>query len=76
MERSDLSCAKGVHPKNTLVTFSRGGRSICHGTGPGDDSFNHLEFWKRLVELENDPLLPSSNRRPSSRFDKVLFSGT
>jgi PmbA protein len=37
---------------------------------------NHLEFWKRLVELGNDPFLYSSNRRPSLRFDKVQFSGT
>lgn len=37
---------------------------------------NHLEFWKRLIELGNDPFLSSSNRRPSLRFDKVQFSGT
>lgn len=37
---------------------------------------NHLEFWKHLLELGNDPFLYSSNRRPSLRFDKVQFSGT
>jgi PmbA protein len=37
---------------------------------------NHLEFWKSLLEVGNDPFVYSSNRRPSLLFDKVQFSGT
>jgi len=36
---------------------------------------NHLEFWKRLVALGNDPYLNSSSRTPSVLFDDILFSG-
>jgi PmbA protein len=39
-------------------------------------SGNHLELWKRLVELGNDPDPSSSMRIPSLRFDPVQFSGT
>ncbi|MBI5534054.1 MAG: TldD/PmbA family protein [Deltaproteobacteria bacterium] len=38
-------------------------------------SANHLTFWRKLVELGNDPYPYSSNRRPSLRFDAVQFSG-
>jgi PmbA protein len=36
---------------------------------------NHLSFWKKLVELGNDPYQYSSRMCPSMRFDKVQFSG-
>ena len=36
---------------------------------------NHLEFWKKLAELGNDPNPYSSWRSPSLRFEKIQFSG-
>jgi PmbA protein len=36
---------------------------------------NHLKFWKKLVELGNDPHPYSSWRTPSLRFEKIQFSG-
>jgi len=38
-------------------------------------SANHLTFWRKLLEVGNDPYPYSSNRRPSLRFDAVQFSG-
>lgn len=39
-------------------------------------SGNHVDFWKGLVELGNDPNPYSPTRSPSLRFEKVQFSGT
>lgn len=36
---------------------------------------NHLEFWKGLVELGNDPYLHSTVMTPSLLFEPVLVSG-
>ncbi|MBP6875744.1 MAG: TldD/PmbA family protein [Candidatus Eisenbacteria bacterium] len=38
-------------------------------------SGNHLEVWKHLVEVGNDPWPYSSTRSPSFRFDELQFSG-
>jgi PmbA protein len=38
-------------------------------------SGNHLEAWKHLVEVGNDPWPYSTNRGPSLRFDELQFSG-
>lgn len=37
---------------------------------------NHLELWKRLVTVGNDPFPSSPLRTPSLVFDKVQFAGT
>ncbi|MCK4413184.1 MAG: TldD/PmbA family protein [Candidatus Eisenbacteria sp.] len=36
---------------------------------------NHLESWKHLVEVGNDPWRYSAARAPSMRFDELTFSG-
>lgn len=38
-------------------------------------SGNHLEFWKKLVALGNDPFPYSSNRAPSLVFENVSVAG-
>ncbi|HVG25793.1 MAG TPA: TldD/PmbA family protein [Thermoanaerobaculia bacterium] len=38
-------------------------------------SGNHLEFWKKLVALGNDPFAYSSNRAPSLVFENVSVAG-
>ena len=39
-------------------------------------SGNHLEFWKNLAEVGNDPRIESSTRVPSLRIDNVATSGS
>jgi PmbA protein len=39
-------------------------------------SGNHLELWKRLVAVGNDPYVYSSLRTPTLVFDDVQFAGT
>jgi PmbA protein len=39
-------------------------------------SGNHLELWKRLAAVGNDPYLYSSMRTPTLVFDGVQFAGT
>lgn len=36
---------------------------------------NHLEFWKRLIALGNDPYPYSSMQTPAFIFDEVTFAG-
>jgi PmbA protein len=36
---------------------------------------NHLEAWKQLVEVGNDPWPYSASRPPSMRFEELTFSG-
>ena len=36
---------------------------------------NHLEFWKKLAEVANDPWMYSSQRTPSLVFTDVVVSG-
>ncbi len=38
-------------------------------------SGNHLEFWKRLVKVGNDPYASSSLRTPTLVFDRAQFAG-
>jgi PmbA protein len=38
-------------------------------------SGNHLEFWKRLVAVGNDPYPYSAIRTPTLVFDAVQFAG-
>lgn len=37
---------------------------------------NHLDFWRHVVQVGNDPYEYSSMRCPSLRFEPVQFSGT
>jgi PmbA protein len=39
-------------------------------------SGNHLEFWKRLVAVGNDPYPYSGSRTPTLVFEKVQIAGT
>ena len=39
-------------------------------------SGNHLELWKRLQAVGNDPYPYSSSRTPTLVFDGVQFAGT
>jgi PmbA protein len=39
-------------------------------------SGNHLELWKQLSAVGNDPYLYSSMRTPTLVFDGVQFAGT
>ncbi|AKT37226.1 TldD/PmbA family protein [Chondromyces crocatus] len=39
-------------------------------------SGNHLETWKKLVAVGNDPYLYSSNRTPTLVFEKLQVAGT
>jgi PmbA protein len=39
-------------------------------------SGNHLEFWKKLVAIGNDPFPYSSLRTPSLVFENVSVAGT
>jgi PmbA protein len=39
-------------------------------------SGNHLELWKRLAAVGNDPYRYSAMRTPTLVFDGVQFAGT
>ncbi|HEX7807091.1 MAG TPA: metallopeptidase TldD-related protein, partial [Thermoanaerobaculia bacterium] len=39
-------------------------------------SGNHLEFWKKLVAVGNDPFAYSPMRTPTLVFDAVSVAGT
>lgn len=39
-------------------------------------SGNHLEFWKKLAAIGNDPFIYSSQRTPTLVFDNVSVAGT
>jgi PmbA protein len=53
----------------------RGGR-LAEPVGEMNISGNHLELWKRLVAVGNDPYAYSPLRTPTLVFDKVQFAGT
>jgi PmbA protein len=53
----------------------RGGR-IEEPVAEMNISGNHLELWKRLVAVGNDPYVYSSLRTPTLVFDDVQFAGT
>lgn len=49
---------------------------IAEPVGEMNLSGNHLEFWKKLVAIGNDPFPYSSLRTPTLVFDKVSVAGT
>jgi PmbA protein len=55
--------------------FVENGR-VVHPVSEVNMAGNHLEFWKKLSEVGNDPWLSSGNRTPSMRFRDVQISGT
>ena len=48
---------------------------IVHPVSEMNMAGNHLQFWKNLGEVGNDPFMHSSNRAPSLRFEDVQCSG-
>jgi PmbA protein len=52
----------------------RGGK-LAEPVGEMNISGNHLEFWKTLVAVGNDPFPYSSMRTPTLVFDGVSFAG-
>jgi PmbA protein len=53
----------------------RGGR-LAEPVGEMNVSGNHLELWKRLAAVGNDPYRYSAMRTPTLVFDGVQFAGT
>jgi PmbA protein len=53
----------------------RGGR-LAEPVGEMNVSGNHLELWKRLVAVGNDPYRYSAMRTPTLVFEGVQFAGT
>jgi PmbA protein len=53
----------------------RGGRR-AEPVGEMNVSGNHLELWKRLAAVGNDPYRYSAMRTPTLVFDGVQFAGT
>lgn len=73
----------GGNSNGTTGVFSLGlaGYRVVAGkraeaVGEMNISGNHLDFWKRLVAVGNDPYLYSSLRSPSLLFEKVSVAGT
>ncbi|MGK2859759.1 MAG: TldD/PmbA family protein [Thermoanaerobaculia bacterium] len=52
----------------------RGGK-LAEPVGEMNISGNHLEFWKKLAAVGNDPFPYSSMRTPTLVFDGVSFAG-
>lgn len=52
----------------------RGGK-LAEPVGEMNISGNHLEFWKKLVAVGNDPFPYSAMRTPSLVFEGVSFAG-
>ena len=48
---------------------------IAEPVGEMNISGNHLDFWKRLVAVGNDPWPYSSLRTPTLVFEGVQFAG-
>ncbi len=53
----------------------RGGQ-LAEPVGEMNVAGNHLDLWKRLVAVGNDPYRHSSSRTPTLMFDGVQFAGT
>lgn len=51
------------------------GGARVHPISEMNVSGNHLDFWKHLSAVGNDPYRYSSRRLPSLRFDQVVLSG-
>jgi PmbA protein len=58
-----------------VVGFLVRGGAIAEPVSEMNLSGNHLEFWKKLVALGNDPFPYSSNRAPSLVFENVSVAG-
>jgi PmbA protein len=49
---------------------------VAEPVGEMNVSGNHLELWKRLSAVGNDPYPYSAMRTPTLVFDAVQFAGT
>ena len=58
-----------------VVGFRVRGGVIAEPVAEMNLSGNHLEFWKKLVAVGNDPFPYSSNRAPSLVFENVSVAG-
>jgi PmbA protein len=58
-----------------VVGFRIRGGAIAEPVAEMNLSGNHLEFWKKLVAVGNDPFPYSSNRAPSLVFENVSVAG-
>jgi PmbA protein len=72
----------GGNSNNTTGDFSLGVQgfrvrngALAEPVSEINISGNHLEFWKRLVEVGNDPYPYSAGRCPTLVFDGVQFAG-
>ncbi len=72
----------GGNSNGTTGDFSLGVRGfrirngeIAEPVSEMNISGNHLEFWKRLTAVGNDPYPYSSSRTPTLVFDAVQFAG-
>jgi PmbA protein len=72
----------GGNSNGTTGDFSLGvkgfrirGGAISEPVGEMNLSGNHLELWKRLSAVGNDPYPYSSMRTPTLVFDGVQFAG-
>jgi len=72
----------GGNSNGTTGDFSLGVRGfrirkgeIAEPVSEMNISGNHLEFWKRLIAVGNDPYPYSSSRTPTLVFDAVQFAG-
>lgn len=59
-----------------VLGFRVRGGEIAEPVGEMNISGNHLEFWKKLVAIGNDPFPYSSMRTPTLVFDAVSVAGT
>jgi PmbA protein len=73
----------GGNSNGTTGDFSLGvrgyrvrGGALAEPVGEMNVSGNHLELWKRLVAVGNDPYPYSSMRTPTLVFEGVQFAGT
>ncbi len=72
----------GGNSNGTTGDFSVGvqgyriqGGALAGPVGEMNVSGNHLEFWKKLAAVGNDPYPYSSSRTPTLVFDGVQFAG-
>jgi PmbA protein len=73
----------GGNSNGTTGDFSLGvrghritGGRLAEPVGEMNVSGNHLELWKRLVAVGNDPYRYSAMRTPTLVFEGVQFAGT
>ena len=73
----------GGNSNDTTGDFSLGvqgsairGGKLAEPIAEMNISGSHLEVWKRLVAVGNDPFTYSSSRTPSLVFDAIQLAGT